>query len=113
MCSSSVCLSLHSLVALSTGLTLAVAHPLAFPQYLSFPASERGQPPALLRGFDKVRDLRPGETRTAHFVLRNKDVAVWDVVHQAWTVPDGTLTVRVGSDSRSFVGEPLELPSLK
>jgi hypothetical protein len=81
-------------------------------QYLSFPDSEPGQPPVLLRGFDKVKDLRPGETRQARFRLRNKDLAVWSVERQCWIRPEGTLRVRVGSDSRSFVGEAVDLPSL-
>lgn len=42
--------------------------------YVSIP--EAGEPVRVLRGFDKVKDLKPGEKGTATFELRRKDLSV-------------------------------------
>lgn len=42
--------------------------------YVSIP--EAGEPVRVLRGFDKVKDLKPGEKDTATFELRRKDLSV-------------------------------------
>lgn len=42
--------------------------------YVSVP--EAGEPVRVLRGFDKVKDLKPGEKGTATFELRRKDLSV-------------------------------------
>lgn len=54
----------------------------------------------MLRGFDKVKDLAPGDSATATFPIRRKDVSVWNVVEQQWYVPNGTFIVTVGASSR-------------
>ncbi|KAH7338249.1 glycoside hydrolase superfamily [Rhizoctonia solani] len=69
--------------------------------YLSYPTSQTKQPVRSLRGFDKLC-LNKGETRTATFKLRQKDHAVWDVVRQTWTIPQGESTAYVGSSSRTL-----------
>jgi beta-glucosidase len=56
-----------------------------------------GAPAPYLRGFDKLRALAPGETRTATFALRRKDVSEWDVVRQMWVMPAGEITLAVGA----------------
>lgn len=75
--------------------------------YVSFPASanshDNPQPIRTLRGFDKLKDIKPGETRKATFELRNKDIAVWSTVEQGWKIPEGgELTFSVGSSSRDI-----------
>ncbi|KAL7411292.1 glycoside hydrolase superfamily [Mrakia frigida] len=78
--------------------------------YLTFPSSTPSQPPLLLRGFEKLH-LKPGQTKTAHFPLRAKDLSVWSVEKQLWEIPEGELVVRVGRSSRDL-GEAIELPEL-
>ncbi|KAF7335801.1 Fn3-like domain-containing protein [Mycena venus] len=68
--------------------------------YLGFPASH-GEPPKVLRGFARTM-LSPGQSKTVTLTLRQKDVSVWDVVAQKWTIAKGTFTVMVGSSSRNI-----------
>jgi beta-glucosidase len=67
--------------------------------YLGFP-SGTGQPPRVLRGFERT-PLDRGQSKTVTIPLRAKDVSVWDVVQQKWVVPKGTFKVFVGSSSRN------------
>ncbi|KAH8793235.1 hypothetical protein BGZ57DRAFT_848610 [Hyaloscypha finlandica] len=46
--------------------------------YVQFPAIE-DQPPKILRGFTKLKDMAPGSVEEASFPIRRKDVMVWDV----------------------------------
>ncbi|BGP00866.1 beta-glucosidase, glycoside hydrolase family 3 protein [Rhodotorula toruloides] len=70
--------------------------------YLTFPSSTpRKMPAHSLRGFDKVH-LKPGHSATVTFELRNKDLAVWDVKRQGWTIPKGMYKVSVGTDSSTL-----------
>ncbi|GAA5936851.1 uncharacterized protein JCM15063_000080 [Sporobolomyces koalae] len=70
--------------------------------YLTFPASTpKKMPVRNLRGFEKPF-LQPGESKTVTFELRNKDIAVWDVKLQGWTIPTGEFKVSVGSSSRKL-----------
>ncbi|KAK8865976.1 hypothetical protein IAR55_001126 [Kwoniella newhampshirensis] len=65
--------------------------------YLAYPP-EAGEPPKVLRDFARL-NLDPGETKTAYFNLSRYDVSIWDVVIQAWIVPDGEYGVEVGRSS--------------
>jgi beta-glucosidase len=68
--------------------------------YLGFPAGA-GQPPRILRGFERTQ-LNRGQSKTITLSLRVKDVSVWDVVAQKWVIPKGTFKVFVGSSSRKI-----------
>ncbi|KAF8824806.1 hypothetical protein HHX47_DHR7000070 [Lentinula edodes] len=68
--------------------------------YISIP--EEGQPIRVLRGFDKVKDIKPGASATASFPIRRKDVSAWSTVGQHWYVPNGTFTIFVGASSRNL-----------
>ncbi len=75
--------------------------------YVSFPASadskDNPQPIRTLRGFEKVKNVQPGETRKVSFELRNKDIAVWSTLNQGWKIPENSpLTFSVGSSSRKI-----------
>ncbi|KAL1413642.1 hypothetical protein Q8F55_001420 [Vanrija albida] len=72
--------------------------------YMSFPDSEKGQPPRHLRGYAKVW-LEPGETKRVTFPLRKKDLAVWDVKRQLWYIPKGSFVFSAGHSSRQLVLE--------
>lgn len=49
-----------------------------------------------LRGFEKLKNLQPGETRTATFEVRRKDVSRWSVERQEWYIPSGELMFEGG-----------------
>lgn len=70
--------------------------------YLGFPAAA-AEPPKLLRGFEKVKDLAPGASASVTFTVTEKEVQVWDTLTQAWIITPGTYTVLVGSSSRSIL----------
>ena len=73
----------------------------ATPQlYIGFP-SGYGQPPRVMRGFDKVL-LQPGQTGRVTFPLRRKDISTWDVPSQSWVIPSGQITAYVAESSRDI-----------
>ncbi|WWC58680.1 uncharacterized protein I303_101224 [Kwoniella dejecticola CBS 10117] len=65
--------------------------------YLAYPP-EAGEPPKVLRDFNRVQ-LSPGETKNVRFELSRYDVSIWDVVKQKWVVPKGTFGIEVGRSS--------------
>ncbi|KAK8203779.1 glycoside hydrolase family 3 protein [Phyllosticta capitalensis] len=75
----------------------------AVPQlYIQLPASAgEGTPVKQLRGFTKI-ELTPGEEKTVTFTLARRDLSIWDVVSQEWSVPSGTFGVHVGFSSRDI-----------
>ncbi|GAA5921355.1 hypothetical protein JCM6882_005178, partial [Rhodosporidiobolus microsporus] len=46
--------------------------------------------------------LKPGQSKTVEFELRNKDLAYYDVEKGGWVIPEGEFTVSVGSSSRKL-----------
>ncbi|KAG5809062.1 hypothetical protein H9Q74_012863 [Fusarium xylarioides] len=68
--------------------------------YVAIPNS----PPKQLRGFEKVK-ISKGESADVPFELTRRDLSVWDVITQDWTVQSGNYTIFVGSSSRTL---PLE-----
>lgn len=66
--------------------------------YIGLPGN---QPVKQLRGFDKVL-IQPGQTVEFEFELRRKDLSVWDVVAQQWSLQRGTYTLYVGASSRNL-----------
>eukprot|EP01106_Pelomyxa_sp_JSP_P002149 TRINITY_DN1325_c0_g1_i5.p1 TRINITY_DN1325_c0_g1~~TRINITY_DN1325_c0_g1_i5.p1 ORF type:complete len:125 (-),score=36.04 TRINITY_DN1325_c0_g1_i5:115-489(-) len=65
--------------------------------YLGYPPSS-GEPPKVLRGFDKVT-LAPAESKKVVFPLTSFDVSVWDTAHHQYVVVPGNFTVYVGASS--------------
>jgi beta-glucosidase len=63
-----------------------------------------GRPVKQLRGFEKV-EIPPGSSVNVQFPLTRRDLSVWDVDAQKWTLKSGNYKVYVGSSSRSL---PLE-----
>ena len=66
-----------------------------------------GNPARVLRGFDRLEDVRPGETRTFAARLTRRDLSNWDVARQNWVVTEHPKTVWVGCSSRKL---PLTAP---
>jgi beta-glucosidase len=54
--------------------------------YVKFPV-DAGAPPLQLREFSKTAILQPGGNEEVSMVLRRKDLSIWDVTTQQWTVP--------------------------
>ncbi|TDZ22933.1 Beta-glucosidase cel3A [Colletotrichum orbiculare MAFF 240422] len=65
--------------------------------YVAIPNS----PPKQLRGFEKV-PLEAGQGADLQFELTRRDLSVWDVVAQKWTLQEGEYTVFVGASSRDL-----------
>ncbi|KAI0437260.1 glycoside hydrolase family 3 protein [Xylaria telfairii] len=60
-----------------------------------------GDPPVVLRGFDRIR-INPGQTVTFRAPLTRRDVSNWDTVSQNWVVSKYPKTVFVGPSSRNL-----------
>jgi beta-glucosidase len=91
--------------------------------YLAFPAGN-GEPKVILRGFDEVRDLASGQSKTVTLTLSEREVryvallrsyfvvvcssfssifySIWNVVQQKWTRPSGTYTVYIGASIKDI-----------
>lgn len=59
-------------------------------------------PVVVLRGFDRLKDIAPGETRTFSATLLRRDLSNWDTASQNWVVTEDAKTVYVGSSSRKL-----------
>jgi len=46
--------------------------------------------------------IKRGQSVSFTISIRNKDLAIWDVVKQAWTIPAGQFQVFVGTSSRDI-----------
>jgi len=68
--------------------------------YLGFPAYA-GEPPKVLRGFQKVW-LHPGDETQVLFELTTQDLAIWDVISDDWVVIQGTFNAFIGSSSQDI-----------
>jgi beta-glucosidase len=71
--------------------------------YVKYPAGS-GEPPRQLRGFTRLHDIAPGNTATANFTLQRRDMSIWDVTSQKWTLLSGQYQVMFGKSSRHFEG---------
>lgn len=71
--------------------------------YVSLPqdAIPSGTPVRVLSGYEKIH-LEPGARQTVSFPLTRRDVSFWDVESQNWRIPEGDITVHVGSSSRDL-----------
>jgi beta-glucosidase len=68
--------------------------------YIGSPSSaEIPQPPAQLKGFEKVA-LKPGQTRHVRLKLNARSFAYWDINTHDWKIAPGTYRIMVGSSSR-------------
>ena len=72
---------------------------IARPSRLLPASAGEGTPVKQLRGFDKV-ELEAGESKEIEFPLVRRDISIWDVVQQEWSVPEGEFAVHVGFSSR-------------
>ena len=68
--------------------------------YLGFPAAA-GEPPKLLKGFQKIT-LLPGQRQHVTFNLNWEDLANWDATARGWIVTPRVFQVKVGASSRDI-----------
>ncbi|KAI9265146.1 glycoside hydrolase superfamily [Phascolomyces articulosus] len=68
--------------------------------YITFPPSA-GEPPKLLRGFEKVY-IKAGDTKTVNFEFTDVDLSTWDEESEKWKLAEGQFTVHVGASSRDI-----------
>lgn len=66
--------------------------------YVSYPDCA-GEPPKVLRGFQKLKNITPGQEKIAKIPLTRKSFSVWDVSLQSWTVPRGKYIVSAAAHS--------------
>ncbi|CAO0795662.1 unnamed protein product [Mucor circinelloides] len=68
--------------------------------YISFPESA-GEPPKLLRGFDK-KTIKAGKKAKFDFEFTETELSIWDVDAAKWVVPSGKFTLQIGASSRDI-----------
>ena len=60
------------------------------------------EPPKVLRGFDRLHSVAPGQTVVFTATLTRRDLSNWDTAAQDWVVSDYAKTVYVGPSSRKL-----------
>jgi beta-glucosidase len=68
--------------------------------YIGFPKSA-GEPPKVLRGFEKVL-IQRSSSALVHFGFGLRELRVWDVSKSDWTLTRGTYTLYIGASSRDI-----------
>ena len=63
---------------------------------------EAGEPPAQLKGFEKVR-LAAGESKKVHLEIPIQRLAVWSEEAHDWKLWKGTYGFKIGESSRNFL----------
>merc|ERR1712051_1115494 len=67
--------------------------------YLGFPVGT-GEPPKVLRGFQRLAELAPGASADITFPLTERDLQVFAPEANGWVMPDGGFRIFVGASSR-------------
>ncbi|KAF5018942.1 hypothetical protein F66182_9058 [Fusarium sp. NRRL 66182] len=60
------------------------------------------EPVRVLRGFDRLEDVAPGQSVKFNAQLTRRDLSNWDSASQNWVITDHAKTVYVGSSSRNL-----------
>lgn len=68
--------------------------------YITFP-EWAGEPPKVLRGFDKVQ-IKKGHQDKVSFTFDKLSLSIYDVDKADWVVPSGEYTLHVGASSRDI-----------
>lgn len=66
--------------------------------YLTFPPTAQ-EPPLHLKGFRRTELLSPGASTIVDYVLRERDMSVWDTVTHGWRVVKGEYKISLGGSS--------------
>ena len=65
--------------------------------YVSAPAGGLEKPACELKAFGKTRELKPGESQTLTFKVRNYDIASFNEANSAWEAPAGAYKIHFGA----------------
>lgn len=72
------------------------------PDNEAFPAGHRA--PLVLKNFQKVKDLKPGEAREVTLTVDLADLTYWNEDQQNWSIVDNSkYSVHIGSSSRNIM----------
>jgi beta-glucosidase len=69
--------------------------------YIRDVQSSVARPVKELKGFQKL-DLRPGETKTAHFMLDPRALSFYDVIRKDWVAEPGKFEILVGASTEDI-----------
>ncbi|KAG6333169.1 hypothetical protein ID866_5915 [Astraeus odoratus] len=69
------------------------------PQLYVHHAPGTGEPPSILKGFNKV-EVDPGQSQQVTITLSRYDLSIWDVVDQGWQKPCDAINFSVRASSR-------------
>ena len=58
-------------------------------------------PRRVLRGFEKTKELQPGEKQDVEIRLTRRDLSYWSTEKAMWIMPMGEVMVGVGTSSRN------------
>lgn len=70
--------------------------------YVHKESSRVKQPVCQLKGFERVKNILPGETREVTFVLDVKDLKYYDVISKSMKLESGVYTFMAGASSRDI-----------
>jgi beta-glucosidase len=73
--------------------------------YITDKQSSLRRPLKELKGFEKVKDIAPGETKTVEIVLDKYAFSYWDDAFNAWVAEEGDFDIIVAKSSK--VGDVL------
>lgn len=62
-----------------------------------------GEPAKVLRGFERIERIAPGQSVQFIAQLTRRDLSNWDTVSQNWVVTDAPKKVMIGSSSRNIL----------
>ena len=69
--------------------------------YAKAPKSYAKKPKKQLIGFDRIREIAPGEVRRAEFLIPVRELAFYDVISEALIVEEGTYEITVAPSSEA------------
>ena len=70
--------------------------------YIAAPKGKLDKPIQELRAFAKTKLLKPNESQTLSFELKDKDISSFSESQSAWILEPGKYEVRVGASSRNI-----------
>lgn len=70
--------------------------------YVHKEASRVKQPILQLKGFERVKNMIPGESRTASFFVKDKDLRYFDVISEELILEEGDYTFMIGASAQDI-----------
>ncbi len=70
--------------------------------YIAPCGTQQNRPVRQLKGFEKIM-LQPGETKSVHFHLSERDFSIYRADLETWYAPSGEYEIQIGKSSRDIV----------